>query len=59
MKKIVFVLLFFTVLFGKAFAQEDEFVEVDIVTSIPSDLKTNEIYFSAGGSCVCAASSDG
>ena len=48
MKKIVFVLLFFTVLFGKAFAQEDEFVEVDIVTSIPSDLKTNEIYFSAG-----------
>jgi len=48
MKKIVFMLLIFTVLFGKAFAQEDEFVEFDIVTSDFPDLKTNEIYFSAG-----------
>ena len=43
MKKIVFMLLIFTVLFGKAFAQENDFDEVEIVGT-----KTNEIYFSAG-----------
>lgn len=48
MKKFVFMLLIFTVLFGKAFAQENDFDEVDIVSTVPSDLKTNEIYFSAG-----------
>ena len=48
MKKIVFMLLIFTVLFGKAFAQENDFDEVEIVGTVPSDLKTNEIYFSAG-----------
>ena len=48
MKKFVFVLLIFTVLFGKAFAQENEFVDVEIDTSIPSALKTNEVYVTAG-----------
>ena len=35
MKKIVFMLLIFTVLFGKAFAQEKDFDEVDIVSTVP------------------------